>query len=361
MSRAGGLCLKESMERVNADQEEAVVFLAKIISRKEKKRIRMSIAKDPEFAVKQHMFFGMNVRNALRAGGFFYDPITMDVIWFDWLKRAVCLPEDKIILTDSIKERIKKYRASIRRPPLRPKLDPSEVASIKKRLEKRHNMKLPDVDVRYSDNIKGALVIEAPKLPQWAWKHAFELKGLDDDELEGIDPYKFTIFLPKRYSNYPVGLYGVLWHEFGHVLACTLCVKDRTHSEGIAYACGFRGLLLEALEGKFSVEKAVEEIERQIKGVEGSFPFLPHRTALRVIKKYDVERGCFADLEVRNRDPEEFIAELDESILRAVKDDKDVRKIVAERQLANIEKPFVGILITVIVIMLILSIISNLI
>lgn len=372
LDRRGQSIFEKDMDQVRADEEQAIIFLAKVISKKAKVQIKKEIEANPRLEGMTLIPLGLKTRNALRGGGFFYLPETMDLIWVSWLRKAVYLPENKVILTDSIKERIKKYRASVRRPPLRPKLDPSEVASIKERLEKRHNVKLPKAEVRYSDNIKSAFCVKAIKFPRHVSKERKEkfevsrsvclkLKGLKDDETKGVDPHKFTIFLPRRYSNYPAGLYGALWHEFGHVLACALDIRDKTHSEGVAYACGFRGLLLEATEGKFPVEKAIDEIERHIKGAEGSFPFFPHHTALRVIKKYNVERGCFEDLDFRNRDPDEFIAELDESIQCAEKDDKVIREIVGKRQLARIEKPFVGILAIVIVILLILSLVNHLI
>ena len=79
-----------------------------------KNRIRLEIKNDPKFVDKHHLLgLGTRVRNALRMGGFFYNPHTMDGIWFGWLKEAVCLPEDKIILTDSMKERIERYNASL--------------------------------------------------------------------------------------------------------------------------------------------------------------------------------------------------------------------------------------------------------
>jgi len=246
------------------------------------------------------------------------------------------------------------------------KLDSREVASIREQLEKRHQVRLPEVEVRYSDNIKGAFFTTGIKLPRYiskerrerleaSWKNRLKLKGLKDDELKEINPYNFTIFLARRYPSYPVDLYGELWHEFGHVLAHTLDVRDKTHNEGVAYACGFRGLLLEALDGKFSMEKAVDEIERQIKGAETSLPLFPHRTALRVVKDYNVERGCFEDLSFRNCDPEKLIVGLDRKIQKAVEDDKDIRDIVAKRQLARVEKPFVGILAITMIILFILS------
>lgn len=352
---------KSELERAHADEEEAVVFLANIIPKKDKERIRKAIEKDPEFRVKQHLFLGMRARNALRTGGFFYTPEVMDGIWFDWLKKAVCLPKKETILTDSLRDRIKKFRASIRKPPLRPRLEQNEVTSIKERLEKRHNAKLPDVEVRYSDNIQSAFSATALKLPRYISKERREkleatrksllrLKGLKDEELNGVDHHKFTVLLPRRYTNYPAGLYGALWHEFGHALAYALDVRDEVRREGIAYACGFRGLLLEAVEGKFSVEKAVDEIEHQIKAASGDpIPFRPHRWSLRVIKEHNL------NLNFRNRDPNELIEELDRSIQRAIEVDREILKITRKRQLARVEKPFVGVFATIAIILLIIS------
>ena len=246
------------------------------------------------------------------------------------------------------------------------KLDLSEVASIKEQLEKRHQVKLPEVEVRYSDNIKSAFSTTGIKLPghifkerreklERSWKNLLKLKGLKDDELKEINPYNPTIFLAQRYPSYPVDLYGELWHEFGHMLAHTLDVRDKTLNEGVAYACGFTGLLLEALDGRFSVGKAVGEIERQIRGAQTSLPLYPHRWALRVVKDDNVERCCFEHLSFRNRIPEKLITELDRKIRKTVEDDKEIRNIVAKRQLARVEKPFIGILAIAIIVLLILS------
>lgn len=311
--------ITEEFKRVEADQEEAIMFLAKIIPKEDKERIRRNIENDPDFVGKQHMFLGMKVRNALRNGGFFYDPHMMDGIWFPWLKEAVCLPEDKIILTDSNQERIKKYQTSIKRPPPRPKLDPTKIDNIKEQLEKLHNIKLPEVEVRYSDNIRNAFAIRPTKIPRFTPKETrnqfikrrnsrLKAKGLKDEELEGIGISEFTIFLRRRYSNYPVELYGELWHEMGHATAYALNVRDKTLNEGVAYACGFRGLLIEVKEGKLSLEEAVEQIKSNIKGAKGSFPFFPHRRALLTIEAYN------PDLNFRNRNLDELIAELDRSI-----------------------------------------------
>jgi hypothetical protein len=100
------------MRSINPDREEAVLFLANVIAKKERDLIRLQMDVDPNTAraSMQHMFLGMNVRNALRGAGFFYDPFTMDYIWYDWLKDAVSLPEEKVVLTDDIKMRIDKYK-----------------------------------------------------------------------------------------------------------------------------------------------------------------------------------------------------------------------------------------------------------
>jgi len=109
------------------------------------------------------------------------------------------------------------------------KLDLGEFARIKEQLEKRHQVKLPEAQVRYSDNIKSAFSTTGIELPRHISKERRE-------QLEEINPHKPTIFLARRYPNYPADLYGELWHEFGHVLAHTLDVRDKTLNEGVAYA-----------------------------------------------------------------------------------------------------------------------------
>jgi hypothetical protein len=101
--------LDEAFRGAEADRKDAVLFLSRIISEENKARIRREMENDAHFAAKQHHFFGSQVRGALRAGGFFYDPIVMDDIWFSWVKEAVYLPKDKIVITYSINERIQRY------------------------------------------------------------------------------------------------------------------------------------------------------------------------------------------------------------------------------------------------------------
>lgn len=333
------------MQRARADEDEAVIFLAEIIPKKAKAKIRKELEANPRLEGLGSISLGLTTRNALRAGGFFLPfPETMELIWVDWLRKAAALPEDKIILNDPITEKVKRYRASVRRPPLRPRLDLREVASIKERLETRHNVKLPEVEVRHSDNIQNAFSTNAVKLPrrisrerrekfERSRKSSLRLKGLKIEELKEVNLYKFTIFLPRRYANYPAGLHGVLWHEFGHALGHVLDVRDKTRGEGVAYACGFRGLLMEAMEGKFSIEKAVDEIENQIKGASSSLPFFPHHKSLRVIKTYNT------NLNFRNGDRKELIDELDRSIQHAIEVDRELVKIVESANSLESRKP----------------------
>lgn len=110
MSERFDSIVNSHMNHVNADREEAVLFLANLIEMKDRDLIRSKIESEPDFGAMQHMFLGMNVRNALRGAGFFYDPHTMDYIWYDWLKEAVSLPEEKVVLTDNIRRRIRRYR-----------------------------------------------------------------------------------------------------------------------------------------------------------------------------------------------------------------------------------------------------------
>ena len=105
--------LNDYRSHINADREEAVLFLANLIEKKERDSIRSKMDNEPHFGALQHMFLGISVRNALRGAGFFYDPHTMDHIWYCWLKEAVSLPDEKVVLTDNVKTRISRYREFI--------------------------------------------------------------------------------------------------------------------------------------------------------------------------------------------------------------------------------------------------------
>ena len=338
MSQGNDSLFSREFKRVDADAREAIVFLANIIPEDAKGQIRRQIEEDHEFSGKQHMFLGMKVRNALRAGGFFYSPHTMDLIWFSWLKKAVFLTESEIIMTNSIKERINRYNASVAKPPICPEIEIEEIEKIKGRIEKRHRIKLP-VEVRYSDNIDRGFCIAAvdfpPRMPSEEKNRFYRdrnvllsLKGLKDCELEGIDPSKFTIFLPRRHLNYPAHLYATLSEELGHAAARALFVKDKSLDGSIAVAYRFAGLLEAAKEGKFPLEKAFDQIELDLKNLQHNplSYFSDHHQSLHTIREYNPY------LRFRNRDPDEILVELDKSIDYALSIDKK-RKFKFEKYL----------------------------
>lgn len=93
------------VNRVNADREEAVLFLANSITKKDRDLIRFKMNGESHFGVMEPMLLGMAVRNLLRGAGFFYDLFTLENVWYDWLKEAVSLPDEKVVLTDSIRVR----------------------------------------------------------------------------------------------------------------------------------------------------------------------------------------------------------------------------------------------------------------
>jgi hypothetical protein len=354
---------KKDFERASAEREEAIVFLASIIPMRNKKRIQTEIKNDKNFEVKQHFFLGMRVRNALRAGDFSYLPQTLDFIWFPRLEEAVNLPKDKIILTDSIRERIRKYRARKRRPPLRPPLKLEEIENAKRQLERKHNIKLPEVDVRYCDNITHALCFLPGKYrPKGSIAEEeldditvskLKLEGISQRELYEIDLSKATVFMPKRCSNYPVGFYGSLWHELGHLAAWTLDLKDKSNEESFAVTYGFIGLLSEARSGKFTFRKAFAEIEsRKVSALLClDRMFSDDRPSLRWIEKYN------PNLQFCGRDPDELLEELDKAITDIVTTDKEVYRILQKRILARREKPFILAFAAIAVALLIISLI----
>jgi hypothetical protein len=152
--------LQRELERASADEAEAIVFLASIIPMRSRAKIRAEIHNSRPAGMNDFLF-GTRVRNLLRMGGFQYRLDVMESIWFSWLKKAVNLPEDMIVLTDSTRERIRKYKSIFRKPPLRPPLDPREIENAKQAVEKRLSIKLPEIDVRYSDSIQSAMCLSA--------------------------------------------------------------------------------------------------------------------------------------------------------------------------------------------------------
>ena len=102
--------LRESeRRRATAEEEDGVAYLAGIISKKAKRRIRLDMENDSDFLPDQHMWLGRRVRNELRGAGFVYDSVLMDGLWFSWLWIAVTRPRQKIRTSLAIRRKIWKY------------------------------------------------------------------------------------------------------------------------------------------------------------------------------------------------------------------------------------------------------------
>jgi len=107
--------------RAMADQENAVAYLAGILSKKTKKMIASELERGAGFFAEQHMWFGRSIRNELRRAGFAYDDLLMDGIWYPWLRMAIHLPKNHVVVSSEIRRkiwnyRIKNYLRSLRRP-----------------------------------------------------------------------------------------------------------------------------------------------------------------------------------------------------------------------------------------------------
>lgn len=100
------------MKQVVRDEQDAIIYLAKIIPKRVKKQLRKRLQEtSANFTQVDHFFPGMEIRNALRTGGFCYDQQIMEIIWKGWLQKAVNLSDEDIVLNDELQKRVKKYRA----------------------------------------------------------------------------------------------------------------------------------------------------------------------------------------------------------------------------------------------------------
>jgi len=237
-------------------------------------------------------------------------------------------------------------------------LEAHEAGRIMQFLERRYEIRLPEVEVRYSENINHAFCVSATEFPflnpPGIRSHFVEkmnsklrLKGLKDEELEGVSASKFTIFMPRIYLNHPSKTRGALWHELGHATANSLNVKSNVLQESIAIACQFTGLLLESQDGEFPLEEALDHIELDVKTAHGPLSFLFHyREAFAAIRLYN------SDLRFRNRNVDELLVELDKSIQYAVNTDREIRR----RELSKLERPFVTIFGTAATVLLLVSV-----
>lgn len=196
-----------------------------------------------------------------------------------------------------------------------------EIDTIRRKLEGQYKREFPYVEVRFSKNIYGAKSIHPQKLPSRMsqekkeeiyrrWDDALRSGGLKDYEIPGLDRSKITVFMPPYYGKKPTIFYAALYEALGHDFAYAHNVENKVSNEGIAQAYRFKGLLEMAKEGKFPLEKAIDQIEDDIKNeTKGPFSGLMHyREALEIVRLYN------PSLKFRDRNPDEVITELDKSI-----------------------------------------------
>ena len=80
------------LQRANEDEEKTVSFLSGAISDTEKDAIREEIENNTLWITRQHLHYGMYVRNLLRKQGFDYHIFVLDNRWGYWLQKALQIP-----------------------------------------------------------------------------------------------------------------------------------------------------------------------------------------------------------------------------------------------------------------------------
>jgi hypothetical protein len=149
----------------------------------------------------------------------------------------------------------------------------SGVEEIRDFMQKRHGIVLPEVDVRYSDNIDGGFTVSP--MPYWysedwtpyaiqEWNGQLKARGLSDAEIERHDRTKYTIYLPSSYLDSSLDFQAGIWEEMGHVLAFTLKILDRVQNESVALTYLFIGLTRAAKIGFLGKEEVIDHLERCI-------------------------------------------------------------------------------------------------
>lgn len=146
----------------------------------------------------------------------------------------------------------------------------SGVEEIREFMQRRHGTVLPDVDVRYSDNIDCGFTVSP--MPDWYsedgtpyairdWNGQLKARGLSDAEIERHDRTKYTIYFPSSYLDSPIVFQAGTWEEMGHVLAFTLKILDRVQNESVALTYRFIGLTRAAKIGLLGKEEVLNHLE----------------------------------------------------------------------------------------------------
>lgn len=106
--------------RAIADEDDAVVYLAGILSKEMKKALRSEVRRDHDFFAHMGAGSGKHISDELEKAGFKYEYLIIDGVWYPWLLKAIELPE-KHVVSLKIRRKIWKYRfigllRSLRRP-----------------------------------------------------------------------------------------------------------------------------------------------------------------------------------------------------------------------------------------------------
>ena len=80
------------LQRANEDEEKTVSVLSGAISDTEKDAIREEIENNSLWITRQHLHYGMYIRNLLRKQGFDYNIFVLDNMWGYWLQKALQIP-----------------------------------------------------------------------------------------------------------------------------------------------------------------------------------------------------------------------------------------------------------------------------
>jgi len=97
-------------------RRDAINFLAHITSEKQKESARIIFRKWGSSSNKEKLgifLLGPSIRNSLRMAGFPWDSQILEGAWLDLFSEAVNLPEEKIVISSSIEEAIKRFGREI--------------------------------------------------------------------------------------------------------------------------------------------------------------------------------------------------------------------------------------------------------
>ena len=116
--------------RAMADEDDAVAYLAGILSKEMKEVLRVEVRRDSDFFAHMSAWWGRYISKELGKAGFKYEYLIVDGVWYPWLLKALELPE-KHVVSLKIRKKVWKYRfKSLLRSLRRPAIGWSILASV---------------------------------------------------------------------------------------------------------------------------------------------------------------------------------------------------------------------------------------